>query len=139
MTSVTDMPIGQLAALTGESVKALRYWTDFGLLSVERRSSGYRHYPPQAVEQVRFIRSAQTAGFSLDEIRRILAVRQDGQKPCGQVKAELNEHLNTVRAQIAQLHELEQQLQAKVAWAEVHPDPACDSVGCVYLDVRPKA
>ena len=53
MTSVTDMPIGQLAALTGESVKALRYWTDFGLLSVERRSSGYRHYPPQWNEPTR--------------------------------------------------------------------------------------
>jgi len=139
MTDVSDMPIGQLAALTGESVKALRYWTDFGLLTVERRSSGYRHYPPEAAEQVRFIRSAQAAGFALDDIRQILAVRQDGQKPCGHVKAELDEHLKTVRAQIAQLLELEQQLQAKVAWAEVHPDPACDSAGCVYLEVPPEA
>ncbi|UQN08044.1 MerR family transcriptional regulator [Deinococcus sp. QL22] len=139
MTNIADMPIGQLAALTGESVKALRYWTDFGLLTVERRASGYRHYPPEAAGQVRFIRSAQAAGFALDDIQRILASRQDGQKPCAHVKAELGAHLNTVRTQIAQLQEFEALLQAKVAWADDHPNPACDSAGCVYLDVPPAA
>ncbi|MBI0445558.1 MULTISPECIES: MerR family DNA-binding protein [Deinococcus] len=139
MTDRSDMPIGQLATLTGESVKALRYWTDFGLLTVERRPSGYRHYPPEAAEQVRFIRSAQAAGFTLDEIRRILLARQDGQKPCAHVKADLDAHLKTVRAQIAQLQALEAQLQARVTWAEEHPDPACDSAGCVYLEDTPRA
>ena len=133
------MPIGHLATLTGESVKALRYWTDFGLLTVTRRASKYRHYPPEAAGQVRFIRSAQAAGFALDDIQRILALRQDGQKPCAHVKAELNAHLNTVRAQIAQLQELEKQLQARVTWADGHPNPTCDSAGCVYLDVSPDA
>ncbi|TDE84682.1 MerR family DNA-binding protein [Deinococcus sp. S9] len=139
MTDLADMPIGQLAALTGETVKALRYWTDFGLLTVERRPSGYRHYPPEATEQVRFIRSAQATGFTLDEIRRILLARQDGQKPCAHVKADLDAHLKTVRAQIAHLQALEAQLQARVTWAEEHPDPACDSAGCVYLEHTPRA
>ncbi|WP_278913629.1 MerR family DNA-binding protein [Deinococcus wulumuqiensis] len=139
MADLPDMPIGQLATITGEGVKALRYWTDFGLLTAERRPSGYRHYPPEAAEQVRFIRSAQAAGFTLDEIRRILAARQDGRKPCEHVKADLDAHLKTVRAQIAHLQTLEAQLQAKVTWAEEHPDPACDSAGCVYLEDRPRA
>jgi DNA-binding transcriptional MerR regulator len=139
MANPADMPIGQLAALTGESVKALRYWTDLGLLTVERRPSGYRHYLPEAAEQVRFIRSAQAAGFTLDDIHRILVTRQDGQKPCEHVKADLDAHLETVRAQIAQLQTLEAQLQAKVTWALEHPDPACDSAGCVYLEDTPKA
>lgn len=139
MADPSGMAIGQLASITGERVKTLRYWTDFGLLTAERRSSGYRHYPPEATEQVRFIRCAQAAGFTLDEIRRILAVRQDGRKPCEHVKADLEAHLKTVRAQIAHLQTLEAQLQAKVTWAEEHPDPACDSAGCVYLEDTPRA
>lgn len=139
MTHALDLPIGQLAALTGETVKALRYWTNLGLLSAQRRPSGYRSYPLEAAEQVRFIRAAQAAGFSLDEIRRILDVRQDGHKPCAHVKADLEGHLSSVRAQIAQLQALEAQLQVKVAWADANPDPDCDSAGCVYLDIPQEA
>lgn len=139
MTDVTAMPIGRLGALTGETVKAIRYWTDLGLLTAGRGPSGYRFYPEQAAGQVRFIRSAQAAGFSLDEIGRILTVRLDGQKPCAQVKADLEGHLSSVRAQITQLQALEAKLQAKVAWADDHPDPDCNSAGCVYLDATPES
>lgn len=136
MTEAPGVPIGQLATLTGETIKALRYWTDLGLLSVERRPSGYRHYPSEAAAQVHFIRSAQAAGFSLDEIRRVLGIRQDGRKPCQHVRGELEAHLNTVQTHIAQLQRLEAQLQAQVIWADEHPDPECDSAGCVYLDAK---
>lgn len=128
------LSIGQLARQTGESIKAIRYWTDLGLLTCMRRPSGYRTYPAGGDLQVGFIRSAQAAGFSLDAVHQILAIRQAGEQPCGHVKAELEAHLSAVRAQIVQLQRLEAQLQAKVAWAGQHPDPQCEGAGCVYLD-----
>ena len=133
------MSIGQLAQQTGESIKAIRYWTDLGLLTCTRRSSGYRAYPPGGASEVQFIRSAQAAGFSLDAIHSIHKIRQSGQPPCGHVRAELETHLRDVRAHITQLQQLEAQLQAKVAWADEHPEPTCDGAGCVYLDSSPGA
>lgn len=100
---MTILSIGQLARQTGESIKAIRYWTDLGLLTCTRRPSGYRTYPAASSSQVQFIRAAQAAGFSLDAVHRILAIRQAGEQPCGHVKAELEAHLSTVRAQIAHL------------------------------------
>lgn len=139
MTVPAALPIGDLAVLTGETVKAIRYWTDLGLLTVGRRPSGYRAYPIEAAEQIAFIRSAQAAGFRLKEIRRILSIRQNGQKPCIQVKEDLERHLRAVRVQIAQLQVLEALLQAKVAWADQHPEPDCRCAGCVYLEMTPEA
>ncbi|AFZ69709.1 MerR family DNA-binding protein [Deinococcus peraridilitoris] len=135
MTDTASLPIGQLAAQTNETIKTLRYWTNLGLLTCERQPSGYRHYPPVAIEQARFIRCAQAAGFTLEEVRTVLAIRADGRKPCGHVKVELEAHLVNVRAHIAQLQALEAALQAKVQWADEHPDPECHAAGCVYLEV----
>ena len=134
MTETACLTIGHLASLTGETVKTLRYWSDLGLLTCERRPSGYRQYLPDATGQARFVRSAQAAGFTLEEIRGVMAARADGRKPCELVKAELKAHLENVQAHITRLRQLEAQLQAKVRWANEHPDPECDSVGCVYLD-----
>ncbi|GBF74442.1 putative MerR family transcriptional regulator [Paenibacillus sp. 598K] len=49
------MRIGELAALTGVSVRSLRYYDKLGLLTPLRRDNGYRDYSPLAVEQVRTI------------------------------------------------------------------------------------
>jgi DNA-binding transcriptional MerR regulator len=139
MTPVQGMSIGQLAQQTGESVKAIRYWTDLGLLTCTRRPSGYRSYSPGGTSEVQFIRSAQAAGFSLDAIHKIHQIRQSGQPPCEHVREELETHLRDVRAHIAQLQQLEAQLEAKVAWADENPELPCDGAGCVYLDRSPGA
>lgn len=138
-THTQGMSIGQLAQQTGETIKAIHYWTDLGLLTCARRPSGYRAYAPEGASQVQFIRSAQAAGFSLDGIHEILKIRQSGQPPCEHVRAELETHLRDIRAHIAQLQQLEAQLQAKVAWADEHPEPPCGGAGCVYLDSSPGA
>ncbi|GAA5502711.1 hypothetical protein Dxin01_02455 [Deinococcus xinjiangensis] len=129
-----SLSIGHLAAETGEGVKALRYWTNLGLLEHRRTASGYRTYSAESVERVQFIRSAQHVGFSLSEIARILRVRADGHKPCAEVQEELRVHLQTVRQQLSQLQALEAELAGRLAYAQTHPDPECDVPGCVYLN-----
>ncbi len=73
------MFIGELAKKTGLSPKAIRFYEDMGLLLEPRRSeAGYRLYAPEAVETLRFIRTAQSMGLTLAEIRDI--VRYSGQE-----------------------------------------------------------
>ena len=124
--------IGELARATGETVKTLRYWTNQGLLKAERGENGYRFYVPEAVTRAAFIRATQALGFTLEEIRGILALREEGVQPCEQVREELATHLTVVRARIRELQALEDELTARLTWAERHPEPECPE-GCVYL------
>ncbi len=70
------LTIGQIAAAGNVNVETLRYYERRGLLSPTGRSpSGYRQYSPDSVQRLRFIRHAQGLGFSLEEIRDLLALR----------------------------------------------------------------
>ena len=64
--------IGQLAAQTGVSQRALRYYEQQGLLSAERGPNGYRRYSPDSVRTVAQIRRLLAAGLSTDVIRGVL-------------------------------------------------------------------
>ncbi|MDZ7703573.1 MAG: MerR family transcriptional regulator [Trueperaceae bacterium] len=127
------LSIGDLAARSRESVKTLRYWTDRGLLDAERGENNYRYYRPDMVERVVFIRSAQTLGFTLADIDGILTLRGEGVAPCEHVRADLRRQLAGVRERIAKLRGLELELDERLRWALAHPDPDCDTEGCVYL------
>ncbi len=65
---MTAMRIGELAQKTGCSTDALRLYEERGLLRSLRMDNGYRSYPPQAVDIVQVIRTAQRLGFTLAEI-----------------------------------------------------------------------
>ncbi|GAB3218153.1 MerR family transcriptional regulator [Kineococcus gypseus] len=96
------MRIGEVAALAGVSVRALRYYEEQGLLSAERSAGGQRHYPPSAVERVRFIQNLYAAGLGSRAVLRIL--------PCmehGVLTDEMHERLLAERARVQeQLEEL---------------------------------
>ena len=71
------MRIGQLAASTGLSRDALRFYEKRGLLKARRAGNGYRDYPPEAVQWLRYIRTAQALGFTLAEIEADLPLAAD--------------------------------------------------------------
>ncbi|WEF33729.1 MerR family transcriptional regulator [Pseudoduganella chitinolytica] len=62
------MRIGAMVAATGISRDTLRFYEKRGLLRARRTADGYRDYPPEAVEWLRYIRTAQALGFTLAEI-----------------------------------------------------------------------
>jgi len=98
------MLIGELAASAGLSAKAIRFYEEAGLMPAPPRTpGGYRDYPPGAAGRLAFIRQAQTAGFSLAEIRGILSVRDGGRAPCRHVTGLISEHLAQVDERIAEL------------------------------------
>ena len=75
--------IGRLAKLSGVKPDTIRFYERSGLLpKPSRTASGYRLYDDAALNQVRFIRKAQSLGFSLDEIKRIMSLRGRGKETC---------------------------------------------------------
>jgi DNA-binding transcriptional MerR regulator len=98
------MRIGQLAAATEVTAHTLRFWEQRGLLlDPGRTPGGYRDYPPAAVERVAFVRRAQAAGLTRDQIQSVLDVSDDGQRPCPQVAAFVIERLAEVDARLDEL------------------------------------
>ena len=67
------MPIGELARRAGTAPSALRYYERIGLLPHAERVGGKRQYPPASAERLALIRLYQDAGFTLKEIRQLLA------------------------------------------------------------------
>jgi DNA-binding transcriptional MerR regulator len=67
------LAIGELARRTGTATSALRYYERIGLLPPGERAGGKRHYPASATERVALVRLYREAGFTLKEIRQLLA------------------------------------------------------------------
>lgn len=72
------MRVGELAARTGVSVRALRYYEEQNLLAAERSPSGQRHYPENAVDRVQLIQQLYAAGLSSKTIVELMPCVLDG-------------------------------------------------------------
>lgn len=107
------MKIGELATTTDTPVETIRYYEKQGLLPAPGRTQGnYRHYGPEHVERLQFIRHCRSLDMSLDEARTLLKLRdqpQDGD--CREVDALLDEHIGHVSQRIRELKQLERQLK----------------------------
>lgn len=97
------MNIGELAKRTGLTNSRIRFYESAGLLkTVDRRPNGYRTYPPEAVMVLELITTAQAAGFSLDEIRKLL--------PPGLDRWDHGSLVEALRGKIADIEALEVRL-----------------------------
>jgi DNA-binding transcriptional MerR regulator len=105
------MRSGELARLTGVSTDTLRHYERSGLLSRPERTSGnYRSYPAAAQQRVELIQRALGIGFSLSELKAILAARDAGSAPCQQVRQLLSSKIADVSRQIQSLILLRKEL-----------------------------
>ena len=122
------MLIGDLAHRTGTTAKTLRFYQDRGLLTEPGRTrSGYRDYPPTAVDRVTFIRDAQKAGFTLRHIGQILSIRDGDQPPCDHVGKLIDQRLAEVERRLAELGLVREHLHG-LARRTRELDPAdCDT------------
>ena len=128
--------IGELARLTGESVKTLRFWADEGILPVVRGENRYRYFLAGAERRVAAVRRFQGLGFSLGEVVELLALRERGGRPCGEVRERLERHLASTRRRLAELEELEDALVERMAWADSHAEAACEDAAAVCVIVE---
>lgn len=104
--------IGQLATKTGLSRKSIRYYEKEKLIpKAERSLADYRLYEADVIERLRFIQKAKAIGFSLNEIRQILALSLQGKSCCDRVYAWSKQKLVELDEQIRFLQALRGRLQ----------------------------
>ncbi len=102
---------GEVARLAGVNVETLRFYERTGILPAPpRRPSGYREYPPEAVDLVRFVKRAQQLGFSLKEIRELLALRNTTQDAAPAVRQLVEQKLEEIERKIADLRAMHEAL-----------------------------
>ena len=102
---------GQFALQAGVGVQTLHYYERLGLLpKPERSAANYRLYSSDALRRVRFIKKAQAAGFTLDEIKEILGMQKGGAARCRRVTEIGKKRLREIDAELASLKAFRQSL-----------------------------
>ena len=125
--------IRELAAKTGVSSKALRYWESRGLLPKPGRThTGYRVYPVGVARKIQLIRKAKSIGFTLSEILSLFEITKQRGIPCKAVDAWASRKLEALDRQIALLTRLRTQLQqhrrrwrGRLPCPPMNPDEIC--------------
>ncbi len=108
---MSKLTIGELARRAGVKVATLRYYERRGLLDPPPRTpGGYRLYPRSEIRRVRFIKNAQSLGFSLAEIKELLLLKVDPGTTCQQVKARAQAKLAQIEEKISSLQEMKKAL-----------------------------
>ena len=109
------LTIGSVARQAGLGIQTVRFYEREGLIDAPpRSSSGYRAYDDKAVHRLRFIRRAQELGFTLKEIRELIALESDRDADCDQVRGIATAKLAIVEGKIADLQRMQSALQAMV-------------------------
>ncbi len=114
---MSTMTIGKTASKAGVGVETVRFYERRGLIDQPPRpaNGGFRVYPEQTVERIRFIRQAQELGFSLAEIAGLLALRADPSADCAEVRDHAEAKLDEVDRKIAGLEHLRSALAQIIA------------------------
>lgn len=106
-----DMTIAKLARAAEVGVETVRYYQRRGLLPVPRAAgkSSFRHYEASHLQTLRFIRRAQAAGFTLEEIKELLAL--DRTRDRARIRILASERLEALARQAQEIEESRQALQ----------------------------
>ncbi|WBS01298.1 MerR family transcriptional regulator [Pseudoduganella sp. SL102] len=108
------MKIGDIAQATGISRDTLRFYEKRGLLTARRSGNGYRDYPPEAVQWLTYIRTAQSLGFTLAEIEADLPLLADPGGSPEAIRAALRTKLGEIDRRIEGLAALRADLAARL-------------------------
>jgi DNA-binding transcriptional MerR regulator len=110
------MTIGAVAKATGCNIRTIRYYESVGLLAPPERTAGnQRVYDHGRVERLAFIRRARALGFPLDDIRELLGLSDQPDRPCASIDAVARRHADAVATRIEQLSRLKAELDRMVA------------------------
>ncbi|WP_425600991.1 heavy metal-responsive transcriptional regulator [Dyella sedimenti] len=118
------MTIGAVAKRVGVAIDTIRYYEREGLLpEPERRASGYRSYDEGAVRQLRFIRRAKDLGFTLEEIRDLLALSADRKRGVKAVRQRARDRLAAIDERIVELTRVRNGLEQLIEACPGHGAP----------------
>jgi Cu(I)-responsive transcriptional regulator len=104
--------IGELARATGTKVETIRWYERIGLLATPARTgSNYRAYGPAHLARLSFVRRARDLGFSLDQVRELLRLSDQRDRPCEEIDLIARGHLDEVERKVADLTALGDELR----------------------------
>lgn len=129
-----DLTIGVLAAETQCTVPTIRYYEDIGLLpKASRRESGHRVYGDADLRRLTFIRRCRDFGFSIEQVRDLVALVNSPDRDCIAARDVAQTHLGEVRRKLKELRALEESLKGFVI--DCNSQCAGGPVGaCVILE-----
>lgn len=105
------LKIGQLARRGGVNLETIRYYERLGLLpKPPRTQAGYRVFPEDTIARVRFIKRAKELGFSLKEIKELLALRIEPGKTRADVRERAEAKISDIDEKIKSLREMRESL-----------------------------
>lgn len=124
---------GALARRCGCHVETVRYYEQIGLLEIpDRTEGGHRLYSSKDQARLRFILRTRELGFTIEELRGLLALVDSRDYTCGDVYALTQEHLQAIRQKIADLRRLEQTLGDMASQCQGGTIPACPIIDSLY-------
>lgn len=130
------LKIGEVAAISSLPIKTIRYYEEIGLLTpaVRRSEANYRLFEPNVLGRLAFIKRSQSLGLSLREIQELLAVHDQGQLPCEDVKQNLQQKVQQITVQLEALQLLHSELQGVLSgWQDQPPERAARTI-CPNLE-----
>ncbi len=111
LSAPVRMTIGTLSARTGCHIETIRYYERHGLLpKAPRTASGYRQFSEDHAIRLRFIRRAQELGFTLKEVKELLAIRVKPGSACADVRRKAEAKIADVDAKIRRLQAMRRAL-----------------------------
>ncbi|MBT9552684.1 MAG: helix-turn-helix domain-containing protein [Hydrogenophaga sp.] len=128
------LSIGFVARQAGCTVPTIRYYEDIGLLQpADRTEAGQRQFDEGTIRRLAFIRRCRDFGFSIDQVRELVGLVDEPDRPCAEVRDIAALHLFEVRRKLDELKALEASLCAFVCSCE----SACvggPAVDCTILE-----
>ena len=116
MTTSPAFSIGVLARRTACSVPTIRYYEAIGLLQPGARTeAGRRVYDESAVRRLGFIRRCRDFGFAIEQVRELVGLMDEPDRPCIEVREVAAGHLAHLRGKLAELQALERAMTAFVS------------------------
>jgi MerR family mercuric resistance operon transcriptional regulator len=114
--------ISKVAKELDINVETVRFYERKNLIQQPKKPvQGYRHYPDETLNRIRFIKRAQELGFTLEEIANLLTLND---KPCKTVQQLAEQKLGAVQKKIADLNLLSNSLQSLLSQFESNDDDA---------------
>lgn len=128
---------GELAQQSGCNIETVRFYERRGLLPAPPRTAGgQRDYDREHLKRLTFIRRSRDLGFTLDEVRNLLALVDGRDWTCAEVKAITLRHLADIRRKVADLERLARILEDMAAQCDGGAVPECPIIEALSQGLR---
>lgn len=125
--------IKDICKITRLNSSAVRYYDSQGLLGeVKRRDNNYRIFDEKDIERLLFIKKARSLGFELEEIKKILMLKDSGIAPCNYVSSKIQEKISFIKTEISRLQKENDKLEKYLSDAK--KVDGCKGKICHYIE-----